>query len=59
MKIAITFNLDIDDRKAIGKFYGGQYEPARYECCRDFIKNMISADIEEISTGFEPENVQE
>ena len=58
MKIAITFHLTVEDRQAIADYYG-LLKPAGHEDCKQFIKSMVFADIEEISAGFEPENEQE
>ena len=54
LKIAITFNLTAEDRQAIADYYGHS-RPANHEDCKQFIKSMVSADIEEISAGFTPE----
>jgi len=54
MKIAITFHLTVEDRQAIADYYG-LLKPAGHEDCKQFIKSMVFADIEEISSGFTPE----
>ena len=58
MKIAITLNLTAEYRQAIADYYG-LLKPASHKDCKQFIKSMVFADIEEISADFTPEEEEQ
>lgn len=45
MKVAITFDLGDDDRRAIANYYGKDV-PASHSQCRSWIENAVRADLE-------------